>query len=470
MKRHPLFCALAATLGLAVASPTFAATAHKQDEVKALHTLIDKQQQQLDQQQQDLQMLRDSLKRLEGAQVQQQAQIQAQASAPPPAPAKPASPVFSSAPGVSVALHGWVDATLFNQSKSFVYGNGQNAEYPLKGSKGSLSGGDVRNTRFWLDFTGAKFSDNWTGGGHIEMDFFGGNNGVGPFSQSQETPRLRQAYMVLSNPSAGSTVQIGQQWDLMIGLDNIPASFTHIAFPLGLGAGLMGWRMPGVVWMQDLNHGAAGPQWRLDMGVFQGAWNGPGDNVNYLTAGNAGFRPQVEARLHVQGKDWLAYAVVHYSKVSLSGVGGTAPTPIKPGITSEAFEVGASWHPGPWLFHGNLYTGKGMGQLFATEAQFGDIKETGGWGQVGYSFTPNWSLNAFYAIGKNNTQDVIAWLGHGSLGYFKNRQVALNLLYNSGPYGFGVEWMHDVLNYTTTGLDRTSTSGNQVSFSGIYHF
>ena len=79
MKRHPLFCALAATLGLAVASPTFAATAHKKDEVKALHTLIDKQQQQLDQQQQDLQMLRDSLKRLEGAQVQQQAQIQAQA-------------------------------------------------------------------------------------------------------------------------------------------------------------------------------------------------------------------------------------------------------------------------------------------------------------------------------------------------------------------------------------------------------
>ena len=471
MKKYRLLTALAPCVVMALAAPAFAAPPHaREDGAKALRQLIDKQQRQLDQQQQDLQMLRDKLKQLDGEQVRQQAQIQAQASAPPPPAPKPEQPVFSSAPGVSVAMHGWVDASFFHQNRSFVYGNGQNAEYPLKGSTGSMTGGDVRNTRFWFDFTGAKFAGNWRGGGHIEMDFFGGFNGPGPFSQEQATPRLRQAFMVLTNPTSGSTVQIGQQWDLMIGLDNIPVSFTHIAFPLGLGAGLIGWRFPGVIWMQDLNHGASGPQWRLDLGAFQGQWNGPGDNVNYLTAGSAGFRPQLEARLHVQDKDWLAYAVAHYSQVSLSGVGGTAPTPIQSGITSEAFEVGGSWHPGPWLFHGNLYTGKGMGQLFATEAQFGDIKETGGWGQVGYNFTPNWSVNAFYAYGKNDTQDVITWLGKGSAGYLKNRQAVLNLLYNYGAYGFGVEWLHDWLDYTNTGLDRNSTSGNQLSFSAIYRF
>ena len=469
MQRNRLFLALTVCLGFAAAGPVLAAPTHKRSADQALRALIDKQQKQLDQQQQDLQMLRNQLKQLEAEQAQQQAQASAPPPSPPPSPTpQPAAPTFVSAPGVTVALHGWIDATFFNQNRSFVYGNGQNAEYPLKGSNGSLSGGDVRNTRFWLDFSGAKLSGGWSAGGHLEMDFFGGNNGTSAYSQSQEIPRLRQAYLVLSNPDSGSTVQIGQQWDLLLG--NVPISLTHVAFPLGLGAGWLGWRYPGIVWMQDLNRGSAGPHWRLDLGAFEGHWNGPGDNVNYLTAGNAGFRPQLEARLHVDDGNWSAYGVVHYAKVSLSGVGGTAPTPIQSSITSEGAEFGASWKPGSWLFQGNVYTGKGLASVFGTEAQFGNIQETGGWGQASYFFTPNWSVNAFYAIGKNNTNDVITWLGHGSLGYLKNRQTAVSVLYNNGPYGVGLEWMHDVLDYTNTGLDRNSISGNQLSLSGIYRF
>ncbi|TAL82381.1 MAG: hypothetical protein EPN74_17475 [Rhodanobacter sp.] len=473
MKRHPLFFAMAAALGLAIASPAFATTAHKKDEVKALHTLIDKQQQQLNQQQQDLQMLRDSLKRLEGTQEQQQAQIQAQAS-PPPMPAvaaKTAAPAFSSAPGVSVAMHGWVSATAFSQNKSFIFGNGTNAEFPVPGSTGSLSGVDVRNTRLWFDFSGAKFAGNWQGGGHLELDFFGGFNGTGGFSGQQETPRLRQAFMTLQNPVSGTKVLIGQQFNLTIGLDNIPTSLTNLAFPLGYGGGaLIGWRFPGVVLMQDLNHGGSGPKWRLDLGAFSGNWDGPGNNVNFQTAGNVGFNPQLEARLHVQGKDWLAYAAVHYSKIDLRGVGGTTPTPITPSFTSEAVVVGANWHPGAWMFKGSWYTGKGIGQLFGSLTQFGDIKDTGGFVQAGYSFTPHWSTDAFYAVGKPNNKDVIAWMGHGSAGRLDNREVAVSLNYTAGAYGFGLQWMNDKLKSTTNGIDRQTTTGNQLSLSGIYHF
>lgn len=471
MKRHPLFFAMAAALGLAVASPTFATTAHKKDEVKALHALIDKQQQQLNQQQQDLQMLRDSLKRLEGTQEQQQVQIQAQASAPPPPPPKTIAPTFSSAPGTSVAMHGWVSATAFSQNKSFIFGNGTNAEFPVPGSTGSLSGIDVRNTRLWFDLSGAKFAGNWQGGGHIELDFFGGFNGAGAFSSQQETPRLRQAYMILQNPVSGSKVLIGQQFNLTLGLDNVPASLTNLAFPLGYGAGgLIGWRFPGVVFMQDLNHGASGPKWRLDLGAFSGNWSGPGDNLNYQTAGNVGFSPQLEARLHVEDKDWLAYAVVHYSKIDLRGVTGTSPTPITPSFTSEAFVVGANWHPGNWMFKGSWYTGKGIGQLFGSLTQFGDIKDTGGFVQAGYSFTPHWSTDVFYAVGKPNKNDVIAWMGHGSAGRLDNRQEAVSLNYTAGAYGFGLQWMNDKLQSTTNGTDRLTTTGNQLSLSGIYHF
>ncbi|HEU4670286.1 MAG TPA: hypothetical protein VFR91_06240 [Dyella sp.] len=466
MNRKPMFFAVAAALGLAMASPSFAATKQKTD-VKALQALIEKQQAQLDEQQKELAQMREALQQIQGNQQVQQQQIEKVASTPPPAPAPSA---FSSAPGVSVALHGFVSATAFTQDKSFTFGNGQNAEFPNVGSHGRSTGFDVRSTRFWLDFKGAKFNENWTGGGRLEMDFFGGFNGTGAYSLSQPTPRLRQAYMDLANASTGTTFRVGQQWDLLFPLDNVPASVTHIAFPLGYGTGMIGWRFPGVVMMQDLNHGSDGPKWRLDLGAFEGSWSGPGDNVNYLTGGNAGFRPQLQARLHVQDKDWLAYFVAHYSQIDLRGVDGTAATPIATTIDSQGFEVGGNWHPGNWMFKGNLYTGKGLGQVFGGLIQFGDIKENGGYLQAGYKFTPNWSANAFYAYSKPKRSDVVAWLGHGSVGRLENRQSAVNLIYTSGAYELGLEYLYSTLDSTKDGTSTTSTKGSQLSLSAKYNF
>ncbi len=386
------------------------------------------------------------------------------------AAAPAATPVFTSAPGVSVALHGFISATAFSQDKTFAFGNGQNAEWPVPGSKGRLSGVDVRNTRFWLDFSGAKFAGDWTGGGRIEMDFFGGFNGVGAYSQQQATPRLRQAYMDLTNANTGTKVRIGQQWDLMFPIDNSSSSLSHIAFPLGYANGMIGWRFPGIVVMQDLNRDATGPKWRLDVGAFEGHWSGPGNNVNYLTAGNAGFRPQLQARLHVQDKTWLAYVAAHYSEVDLRGVDGNAPTPITSKVDSIGVEVGGQWKPGPWTFKGVAYSGKGLGEIFGAMAQFGDISESGGWVQVGYNFAPNWTAYAFYAAARPDKQDVITWMGHGSSGLLRNNQSALSLQYTAGSYDLSMEVMHDKLDSTSNGVDSKTTSGNQVSLNALYHF
>ena len=442
----------------------------------AAHAQSDAREQQLEQRVAQLEQQLNELK----AMIQAQKTASAQTTPAPAAQAQnvaaapaPAAPTFTSAPGVSVALHGFISATAFDQSKSFTYGNGQNAEYPVPGSNGSLSGVDVRNTRFWLDFSGAKFAGDWSGGGRIEMDFFGGYNGTGAYSQQQPIPRLRQAYMDLTNPETGSTIRIGQQWELMFPLDNVSTSLSHIAFPLGFGTGMIGWRFPGIVWMQDLNHGSSGPKWRLDLGVFQGSWNGPDgavNNTNYLTAGNVGFRPQLEARLHVQDKDWLAYAVAHYSEIDLRGVGGTVATPVQSTVKSVGYEVGGQWKPGPWVLKGLVYTGKGLGEIFGDMSQFGDIKDTGGYVQAGYNFTPHWSANAFYSMSKPNTDDVIRWMGNGASGLLRNRQSALNLQYAAGAYELGVEWIYDKLDTTSNGVDRKTTSGNQLSVSALYHF
>ncbi|GAB2540252.1 hypothetical protein [Rhodanobacter koreensis] len=442
----------------------------------AAHAQSDTREQQLEQRVAQLEQQLNELK----AMIQAQKTAPAQTAPAPAAPAQnvaaapaPAAPTFTSAPGVSVALHGFISATAFSQNRNFTYGNGQNAEYPIAGSSGSLSGVDVRNTRFWLDFSGAKFAGDWTGGGRIEMDFFGGFNGTGAYSQQQPTPRLRQAYMDLTNPETGSTIRIGQQWELMFPLDNVSTSLAHIAFPLGFGTGMIGWRFPGVVWMQDLNHGTSGPKWRLDLGAFEGSWNGPDgavNNTNFLTAGNVGFRPQLEARLHVQDKDWLAYAVAHYSEVDLRGVSGTTPTPVQSTVKSVGYEVGGQWKPGPWMFKGLVYTGKGLGEIFGDMSQFGDIKDTGGYLQAGYNFTPHWSANAFYSMSKPNTDDVIRWMGNGATGLLRNRQTALNVQYAAGAYELGVEWVYDKLDSTSDGVNRKTTSGNQVSVSALYHF
>ncbi|HEX7326472.1 MAG TPA: hypothetical protein VF292_14150 [Rhodanobacteraceae bacterium] len=395
------------------------------------------------------------------------------ASAPvaqPVAEVAPATPAFTTGKGLSMALHGFVSATAFEQSKSFTFGNGQNAEFPVPRSNGSISGADVRNTRFWLDFTGAKFAGDWTGGGRIEMDFFGGFNGTGPYSQQQAIPRLRQAYLDLDNANTGTKIRIGQQWELMFPLDDVPVSLSHIAFPLGFASGMIGWRFPGVVVMQDLNHGGTGVKWRLDMGAFEGSWSGPGDNVNFLTAGSAGFRPQLEARLRAQGGNWVAYVAGHFSEIDLRGVGGTAPTPVKSSFNSTAFEAGGKWTPGTWVLMGTAYTGRGIGEIFGSQAQFGDIRDTGAYAQLGKHFTPHWSAYAFYGESKSNTADVIRWMGHGAAGRLKSQQAALSLEYNYGPYAFGAEWMHVKLHTITAGLNRDTTSGNQLSLSAIFHF
>ena len=388
---------------------------------------------------------------------------------PPPAPKEePKSPVFSTAKGVSVALHGFINASAFSQNRNFTFGNGQNAQFPIPGSTGTLSGFDIRNTRFWLDFTGAQFNESWSGGGRIEMDFFGGFNGTGAYSQQQPVPRLRQAYMDIANASTGTRVRIGQQWDLMFPIDNLATSPTHVAFPLGFGNGYVGWRFPGVVVMQDLGQGGD-TKWRFDVGAFSGSWNGPGSTVNYLTGGNVDFQPQLEARIRASGSNWVAYVAGHYSKIDLKGGDGAATTPVKSSVDSTGLEIGGQWKPGDWTLKGLLYTGNGLGEIFGNLAQFGDIGETGGYVQVGYNFTKNWSINGYYGMSKSDRDDVTAWLGNGSTGLLQSRQTALSVIYASGPYQLGVEWLHDRLDSLNAGATR-KTSGNQVSVSAQYTF
>lgn len=367
-----------------------------------------------------------------------------------------------------LTIKGFISATYFAQNQNFAFGNGQNAEWPTAPEYTTnkwFSGGDVRNTRLTLAFNGPEVSNGWSVGALVEGDFFGGFNGTGAFSHQQPIARLRLAYADLKK--GGTTLRIGQFWSPLFG--EVPVSLSHIAFPLGYGsAGMVGWRFPGVFLYQDLSGAGAKTKTQLEVAIFEGSWDGPGSPIANQSAGNVAFRNQVEARLNFSGKAgggaWKLYLAGHWDDKDLTGVNNVAPDAQPKTLTGTAAELGGSYSINGFLIHGNVYTSKAAGQQFAAITQFGNIKDWGGWLQLGYHIDKMWSVYGFYGTADPNDGDVMAWVG--SNGRTKNQQSAFMLEWANGPYQLGLEWMHDKLDLAS----NTGLTGNQIALSARYLF
>ncbi|HSP16674.1 MAG TPA: hypothetical protein VLV78_18150 [Thermoanaerobaculia bacterium] len=366
--------------------------------------------------------------------------------------------VTTSAEGLQV--HGFINATAFLQNQNFTFGNGQNAEFPnppeTKTDRWFLDG-DVRNTRVTFAFTGPKLENDTKVGATLEADFFGGFNGTGGFSNAQATPRIRHAYVDLVR--GRNTFRLGQAFAPLFG--NVPVSYSHIAFPLGYGAtGYVGWRFPGIFLIHDLTPTGSATTSKFTLAVLRNTWAGPGDNVNSGSAGPASTLPQVEGRFDWGAKTWSTYVVGHVDKKDLSGAGVKSSND---SLTGWAAEAGAKVTKGPFMLQGNAYTGKAIGQQFGQISQFGDIKSWGFWLQGGYNFSKRWSGYLFAGMEKPNKDDVI----RAKQTRIQDQMGVASLMYNLGPYGFNVEWLHNRL---TTGANEVKTSGDQLAASVIYKF
>lgn len=458
---------VAVVLGLLafMSIPSLAQEATQQPSVQELLNKIQQLQQQLLMQQEQNKGLQQQLQELQGtvatlAKTQQEQKKQIETIPEQVAKAAPVKPGGKE----KITIKGFIGATYFMQDANFAFGNGQNAEFPKQEYQDNewFSGGDVRNTRLTVAFSGTKLS-SWDVGALAEADFFGGYNGSGVFSQQQPYLRLRLGYVELKK--GGTKIRIGQDWSPLFG--EWPISTSHIAFPLGYGsAGYVGWRYPGFYLWQDLGTTAGGTKMQFQGGLFEGNWSGPGAPTSWLTAGNVSFQPQVEARLNFKNKNWMLYLVGHWDDKDLKGPGEIEPNPaIDDSITGTAFELGGKITPGNWLIHGNVYWGQGIGQQFGAITQFGDIASVGGWLQIGYNFDPNWSLYGFYGFEDPDNNDVLTWIGSG--GRMENEMYNLHLRYAIGQYWFGLEYLHDTLK---VGPDENEVEGNQIALSWLYKF
>ncbi len=375
----------------------------------------------------------------------------------------------------NLIIKGFLSTTLFGQDQSFGFGNGQNAEWTTTNNTQNkwFYGGDIRNTRVTMVFNGPEISDEWKVGGVLELDAFGGFMEAGAFNQEQPIPRIRLAYADIVHDNL--TIRIGQAWTPLFG--NVPVSMSHIAFPLGYGnAGDVGWRFPGLYFYYKFNSNGSSTNFGLDAAIFEGSWSGPGSNVNFQNAGNAGS-PQFELRLNMNSKisktsNFKAYVVGHYDKKDLSGVGSQNNI----NLTGTAFEFGASYNVDGFLIHGNLYSGKNIGQQFGEMTQIQtvnkDLSSVGFWLQAGYNFTKEWGAFVFYGVENVNKDQAEA--------IFATPRLSQNLLdvmlrYETGPYGLGLELLKSKLttgsfNEAETVFNETSLNGTQVAFSMLYHF
>src|SRR6266700_404495 len=152
--------------------------------------------------------------------------------------------------GETLTISGFVNGTLFNSRGLFSsFGQGQNAEIAAApanqpGVNQGIFDGDVRNTRINFTFNATPVLGKWAPRATIEADFFGAFNGVTnavpPFGDEQPQFRIRHAFVDLSH--SRTTLRIGQYWAPLFGetAPFIPVSLTHIAFPVGLGASMIG--------------------------------------------------------------------------------------------------------------------------------------------------------------------------------------------------------------------------------------
>jgi hypothetical protein len=372
-------------------------------------------------------------------------------------------------------LHGIASTSFYVQDTPTFVLNGQGPLIALsEPSLGATTGFDIRQTRLNFSVSGPKLFGDATPKAVAEIDFFN-LNGPGGYGEVSAVPRLRLAYLELKWDN--TVVRIGQDWQLL--WTNAPASIGHLAYPAVYFNGLIGWREPGVTvyqtWGSDENKVEAA------ISLEKADWENPADfgtssvqdlNVDY---GQLGGFPAVEARVKWSMDKNMLYVAGHWNHVA--GTHATAlvaPPASAPGADWDVMAAKFGWKGvfGDLTFQGELYTGKNLGPVIGNELQFpvtNDVKESGGWVQLGYNVTNEWSVWAIAGTSRPNLGDA-AMSGQSRL---QDNVAGGMIKYQTGGFAVGPEVYHVVdLNKAAAGSGAPDgvIDANQYMLSANYYF
>lgn len=438
------------------------------------------------------------------------------ASAPVPAAeaaaAKPPAVVAPPAPSpFQFVVKGLISGSMFMQNLPSQLSGGMLAFATNKTVvDGWFLGGDVRQTRLTFTIRGPQVLGGATPTGIAEMDLGGYNYqflavaglstvvgapggpmgtavpiGV-PFNVATNearfdenlVPRMRLAYIELNWNNSQNVLRVGQYHNLLLGM--IAGSASHLALPLGYGAGQLGWRAPGITYLHRFPLSMTSG---LDVGIQinRNSWRdelptcGPtqvAPAVNCLPAGvsvgEASMLPQVQARIMAFGGlaeaplpfylpvKWLVYLAAHWDRKDMTGAGNatlpaTTGVPYRDTMDTAVVQGGFKTQLGPVLMAANGWYGKNAGNVFGHIFQMqnlngSDVTGFGAWGQVALGITKNVSLWGFGGIDQPDPNQVqragttFALLGTTTL--TRNMQFAGQLAYTEGPIQIGLECMY----------------------------
>jgi hypothetical protein len=379
------------------------------------------------------------------------------------------------------AFHGILGGSLYAQDSILGPGNGGQSWFVAQqfSTHKALVGGDVRQSRFSLAFAGPKIFQGATPRAYVEIDF-SNNAGQGGYGDVSLLPRLRHVFAELN--WGNTAIRFGQDHELLIGSSPWappagPASVGHIGYPLVYQAGAVGWREPGVAVYQQFPGFFGVASLEFAAMVLRSQWVAPLlptglPNQAVTSFGEQSGYPGFEARVQAVGKNFRLGVSGHWNQSHRAGI-GNQETAALPDLITQAVQAGVRLNAGPITLQGGGYAGKNLapllGALLLFQANAQDIQEIGGWGQVGFNFTPELSVWGLAGTSKPSNSDVIAAGGTR----LQNTVVSGMLRYQEGGYAVGLEYAHWHTRTTVPvpGIAPDGNlDGNQLMLSGFYFF
>jgi hypothetical protein len=352
----------------------------------------------------------------------------------------------------------------------------------------------------------------------------GGGAATGTSAQGDENilPRVRLAYLELNWNGGEDILRIGQFHNLIVPM--IPASLGHIGAPLGYGAGQLGWRAPGITYQHTFklsdsmslaaaiqlnrnnwadNVPTCPPSGPLPDASPMGTSRAQSCVPHGVSLAEASALPQIQARLMLSGPPkpspfplyapnaWQIHLVGVWDQKDASGFGlePAAGATYKDTLTTQIVSAGFKATLGPVLIAGHGWYGKNAGSLFGhifamQHPQAGDISGFGGWGQIGFSITPQLGLWAFGGIDKPNKEEILKAMGAY---YTQNVQLCGMLSFVAGPLAFSLEYMRVMSDFAVGAVAPSPAMGttpanpgnpelkfsnamNQIALSGAFFF
>ncbi len=342
----------------------------------------------------------------------------------------------------NMKLYGKIKTDVNYDTAQFTHNDFLSAVKAGSDHKNDSTNFNPRDTRF--GFIASHAFGDWVAKGRFEIDFYGTNSG------DNLIPRMRLAYVDVSNTSTQTSVRVGQDWIPVATLNPRTVDFGILS-----AAGNLWWRVPQITVRQRF-----------------GAFELTGSLMKHrrTNTANEDRMPWILARLALNGG-----ILGEGNMIALGGGYRHADYGQNTSENTDRWLIAGElkYAIGPVSLQGELWTGEGLGRNFLRyDLDMADNGKPaaayGGWFDVRYTLGAM-AFTAGYGFDNPNNSDIETFTYDGAnpdKRFTRNEQYYLNAWYTiSKPLKVGIEWVH-----VETERHSEINTGNRYTTSLMYNF